>query len=319
MARTPNVADFGRYLASVEERDIDLLLMEEFHISDEFVTWFCDQIGIPGATPDGAWHSVSDTDGESDIVLRVLSGGRRIGVLIENKIAAPEQDRQAERYHLRGVNSREAGRFDEHVAVMCAPQRYLEGLAADSAYQHRVSYEAVAEWFSMREARRAAWRFSVLSEAIEQGRRRYKMVVNAVITAFHHDYWEHLQRKHRRLSMVAPGDKGGGSTWVVLKGQSFPKGVSLNHKLSSDVMDLTFAGGTVDQILGTKSNWPDDIAVVAAKGSASLRIRVPHVDMKIGVAAQIDAIDEALEAAHRLAPFATLLGHRLISPHPDSD
>ena len=48
---------FGRYLASVAERDIDLLLMEEFHISDDFVTWFCDQLGLNGVTPAGAWHT----------------------------------------------------------------------------------------------------------------------------------------------------------------------------------------------------------------------------------------------------------------------
>jgi hypothetical protein len=31
---------FGRCLASVAERDIDLLLMEEFYVSDDFVAWF---------------------------------------------------------------------------------------------------------------------------------------------------------------------------------------------------------------------------------------------------------------------------------------
>jgi hypothetical protein len=84
-----NENDFRRYLASVEERDIDLLLMEEFQISDGFVAWFCD--------------SISDTDGETDLLLRVIIGNRRIGVLIENQISAPEQDEQGERYHIRGI------------------------------------------------------------------------------------------------------------------------------------------------------------------------------------------------------------------------
>lgn len=67
-------ADFGRYLASVVERDVDLLLMEEFHVSDAFVGWFCDQVGLKGVKPAGAWHSLSDTDGQSDLLLRVLVG-----------------------------------------------------------------------------------------------------------------------------------------------------------------------------------------------------------------------------------------------------
>lgn len=299
--------DFGKYLANVGERDIDLLLMEEFHISDEFVAWFCNEIGLPDATPDGAWHSVSDTDGETDLVLRVRSGGRRFGVLIENKISAPEQDRQAERYHLRGIRSREAGRFDDYIAVMCAPARYLDGLAADTAYQYRVPYEAIADWFSRLEGRRAAWRLSIIHEAVEQGRRGYKMAVSRVNTVFHREYWEHLQRKHRQLHMAPPGDKGAGSTWLIMKGSNFPKGVSLNHKLLQDAIDLSFDGATVDQILSAKQDWPDDMLIVPAKGSASIRIKVPRIEMKNGVLSQLEAIDNALDAAHRLLPFAVLL------------
>jgi len=85
-------ADFCRYLASVTERDVDLLLMEEFHVSDDFVAWFCGELGLHCVSPAGAWHSLSDTDGESDLLLRVLKEGRRIGILIENKVTAPEQD-----------------------------------------------------------------------------------------------------------------------------------------------------------------------------------------------------------------------------------
>ena len=90
-----NDAEFGRYLASVAERDIDLLLMEEFSINDEFVAWFCARLGLPDAKPRGAWHSVSDADGETDLLLLVVVGGSRIGIMIENKISAPEQDKQA--------------------------------------------------------------------------------------------------------------------------------------------------------------------------------------------------------------------------------
>ena len=117
----PQSADFGRFLETITERDVDLLLMEEFHINDDFVVWFCGQIALDGVSFAGAWHSVSDTDGETDLLLRVIRSGKRVGVLIENKVSAPEQDLQAERYHLRGIRSREDGKLDEYVTVMCAP------------------------------------------------------------------------------------------------------------------------------------------------------------------------------------------------------
>jgi hypothetical protein len=127
-------ADFRHYLATVTERDIDLLLMEEFHVSEDFVAWFCGEVGLTGVSPAGAWHSLSDTDGESDRLLRVLKDGRRIRVLIENKVSAPEQDRQAECYHLRGIKCREQGKLDDYLTVMCAPQRYLDALDSKSVY-----------------------------------------------------------------------------------------------------------------------------------------------------------------------------------------
>ena len=69
-------ADFGSYLVAVEERDVDLLLMEEFHVSESFVNWFAQQAGLQQASFRGAWHSVSNTDG-TDLLLRVCSGDQR--------------------------------------------------------------------------------------------------------------------------------------------------------------------------------------------------------------------------------------------------
>jgi hypothetical protein len=294
--------DFGRYLATVAERDIDLLLMEEFHVSDDFVAWFSGEVGIRDASPAGAWHSLSDTDGESDLLLRVLKDGRRIGILIENKISAPEQDHQAERYHLRGIKSREQGKLDDYVTVMCAPIRYLDGMSATSVYQHRVSYEKIAAWFGMQTGRRAVWRHHIMLEAIDQGRRGYTMAVNETNTAFHLSYWEYLQKRHPLIHMARPKSRGNKSNWIILKGHDFPKGVSMHHKLDQQVFELGFPGRSIEEVLAAKSDWPDDIVPVQKRGTASLAIRVPAVDMTLGLAAQLPAIDEALAAAYRLMP-----------------
>jgi hypothetical protein len=302
--------DFGRYLASVAERDIDLLLMEEFHISGDFVAWFCGALGIFGVEPAGAWHSVSDMDGETDLLLRVVKDTRRIGILIENKVGAPEQDLQAERYHLRGIRSRESGKIDDYVTVMCAPQRYLDGLAANSAYEHRFPYERIAEWYGRQEGRRAAWRHRVMTEAIEQGRRGYQMATNAVTTAFHMSYWEHLRLRHPRIQMARPADRGSKSNWIIMKGLSFPRGVQIHHKFDQQVVELGFSGRTIDDILAAEPHLPENVAVVKKGKTASLSIQVPHVDMKLGVEAQLPAVEKALEAVYRLMPFATLLDDR---------
>lgn len=287
------------------ERDIDLVLMEEFHISDDFVAWFCGELGLNDISPAGAWHSVSDTDGQSDLLLRVLNKeGQRIGILIENKVAAPEQDRQAERYHLRGIRSQEQGKFDDYVTVMCAPSCYLG--TCKSAYQHRVSYEQIAAWFDRQEGPRAAWRHQIMLEAIDQGRRGYTMAVNASITGFHLAYWEYLRRRHPRIHMARPKNRGSKSNWIVLKGHDFPKGVTLHHKFDQRVMEIGFSKRRVEDILAVKWDRPDDIDVVQKGDTASLAIKIPAINMNLDLNAQLSAVEKALDAAYRLMPYASL-------------
>jgi len=197
--------DLGRPLATIEERDVDLFLLEEFQVCDEFVEWFCARIGLSEVEFREALHSVADADGETDLVVVVRSGSRRVAVLIENKIDAPEQHRQGERYHQRAYRYRETGKADDYVTVMCAPQRYLDHLPGTSAYQHFVPYEVIADWFAKRPGRRAAWRQYVMQQAVEKGRRGYSMVADPAATTFHKDYWEHLRQCHPQLIMERPG------------------------------------------------------------------------------------------------------------------
>jgi hypothetical protein len=299
-------ADFGRYLASVAERDVDLLLMEEFHISDEFVSWFCNELGLDGVSPAGAWHSVSDSDGETDLLLRVIKDGRRIGILIENKINAPQQDAQGERYHLRAIKSREAGKFDEYRVVICAPDRYLSALPPDCVYPHRCSYEQIASWFGAQEGRRASWRHQIMLEAIEQARRGYTMIVDADKTAFHFAYWEYLRRQHPRIHMERPKSRGSKSDWIILKEHDFPKGVNLHHKFDQQRMEIGFQRHRIEEIRAIKSEWPEDIIVVQKGKTASLAINVPFIDTSKDFVSQLPAVEQALAAAYRLMPYAGL-------------
>lgn len=307
MIEATDTNDIGRYLSSVAERDIDLLLMEEFHVSHDFVEWFAEQVGEGSALPDGAWHSLSDTDGETDLLLRVRCGHERVGILIENKVCAPEQDAQDERYHLRGIRSREAGKFDRFVTVMCAPARYLSGISETSAYEFRVAYDDIAEWFARKPDKRSQWRCAIMREAIEQGRRGYTMIVNETNSRFQLDYWTHLARNHPKLQMAKPGNKGSKSNWIIMKGPAFPKGVKLHHKLDQQTVELGFERTLVDDILARQSIWPDEIRVMQKGKTASLVMDAPSVEMSRPLADQLSHLEEALGLAHRLSSYAKLL------------
>ena len=87
---------------NLTERDIDMLLLEEFNTNANFSTCF-----LAAAFPHrqqspciGGWHSISDPElGESDLIVLYED---RFAILIENKISAPVQPRQADRYIERG-------------------------------------------------------------------------------------------------------------------------------------------------------------------------------------------------------------------------
>jgi hypothetical protein len=83
--------------------------------------------------------------------------------------------------------------------------------------------------------------------------------------------------------------------------------VNMHHKLDQRVLELGFSGRSIEEVLAVKSDWPEDIVPVQKRGTASLAIRVPPVDMTLGLAAQLPAIEEALAAAYKLMPYSPLL------------
>ncbi|MEO8218141.1 MAG: hypothetical protein ABI718_13765 [Acidobacteriota bacterium] len=95
-------------ISGICERDIDLLLLEEFRSNPEFATWFTSEaLDIKPGLCSGALKSVTDTWGESDLEVEFRdSSGRTTRLLIENKIAANFQPRQALRYAERATSYR---------------------------------------------------------------------------------------------------------------------------------------------------------------------------------------------------------------------
>jgi hypothetical protein len=291
----------------VQERDIDLLLLEELQSNAGFVDWFGQRVGLQNPAFDNAWYSVSSADGESDLLLRVHVGGQRVGVLIEDKIAAGEQPDQDERYHRRGKQGVKDGWFDRYLTCICAPQGYLDGLSPDSKYNYRIEYEAMADWFSHQRDARSKWRSRVIREAITQGRKGYVKQVNAAVSEFHMAYYERLQRTQPILQMARPTPKGSAGTWIILWAAGWPKTIHLNHKLWRGSVELSFERYTHDQIVALGVSWPKNVVPITTGKYGSLATRVPKIDVKKPFETQLVAVDEAFAAMQALVPFAQII------------
>ena len=107
------------------ERDIDLLIMEEFVADASFAKIFLDAVGVSESyTIDQAIHSKMDADlGESDIVFVLNIAGKRHALHIEDKIDAIAMPRQHDRYDLRAQKDIAAGQYDSYSVLIVAPDR----------------------------------------------------------------------------------------------------------------------------------------------------------------------------------------------------
>jgi hypothetical protein len=303
-------------LEAISERDIDLLLIEEFESEGGFLEWF---IGMTARWPAGdltacgAWHSVSNEHGESDVVVIADEpGGRRLALLIENKIDAPPQPEQAQRYERRGELGVEAGDWHQFKTCIVAPKRYLDAAANAGGYQTSVSYEDVADWMKGRlpDGRRFQFKRHLIESAIEQQRRGYSPKLDAIVTRFFNDYWELAESLFAELNLCNSGPRPSGSTWAEFRPPGLPKGRSIMHKAPEGYVDLQLAGYG-DRVAELSERNPlllgGGMAFVRATKSAALRIKVPPLDVREDFASQRDGAMIALKAALKLLTLSPLV------------
>jgi hypothetical protein len=255
-------------------------------------------------------RSVVSASGESDLVLTVLVGGRRVIVLIENKVDAAFQPRQAERYRERaeGLRARLGG-SSAVVTVLCCPEAYIADDAGSAGFDCCVRYEAILAWFEQA-ARpggplgvRGEHKCALLRGAIERGRGGYRMVPDEQVTAFWRSYWELAASVAPSLQMPKPAERPSGSTFIYFRPAALPAGVTLVHKVYDGKVDLQFAG-QASRLAELHTRWratlPASMQLEQAGNSAAVRIAVPPIDLAAPFAESEASVRRALGAAIEL-------------------
>ena len=164
-------------ISGVFERDIDLLLIEEFVASPAFLEWFLDRVGVklPVELLD-AKHSVMTPNGESDLELSLKhENSSNAKILIENKVDACFQETQPERYTARAALYRDSGNWNPVITVLVAPAAY-SGSSQTCGFDRRVSYEEILAWFQRDQpcSGRTLYKLKLLNQALERSRSGYQ-------------------------------------------------------------------------------------------------------------------------------------------------
>lgn len=298
------------FVASITERDIDLLLLEELSVSDAFREWLTARLfgSRVYSSAAGAWHSVvAGEQREADLLFIFLDqSGQRIAVLLENKIDAPPQPEQAEGYLVRGKRGEEEGYWDSYITCILAPQKYLNAASKSDGYQQKVSYEELLAYFASRRFLdvRFDYKARIVQEAIEQNRRGYQPVFSEEMTGFVQQYVAYANQFYPELHVQAAKPRPAGSTWITFSPKGLPLNAELCHQTTAGFVKVFFSGAA-EQFAALEQRFmpllSSDQAIALAGKSVSISQEVPRLEpLSQTFVEQQKKVDTALVALRQL-------------------
>lgn len=292
------------------ERDIDLLLAEEFSVHPAFATWVLSKTKFAGQDAEVVDVHVSraDVQGESDlIVVFARPAGGRFALLIEDKLDAPLQPDQAKRYRQRAEKEVSLGMCADFEIILAAPRHYIEGYPGLDGFDVKIAHEdigaAIAE---LDPSPRGRYRANFVGTASTKRINTWKPQRDEATDEF----WEAAYRiatqefpilEMKRVSISK------GNTWLDLRPHdmpTMPKRTYVRLKGDRGFVDLTFTNTTayvfhreVAALLGP------GMSIHQTAKAAAIRIEADGFAVTDELELALSRIRSAFSAAARLMEF----------------
>ena len=284
------------------ERDMDLLIMEEFICSPKFAKIFLDAAGILGDyIIEEAVHSLCDADlGESDIVFILNVGDKRHALHIEDKVNAIAMDEQCDRYHRRAQKDIAAGKYDAYSVLIVAPAKYLSVNQEAHKYEHQVQYEQLREYFVRQDDLHSQYKLALIDRAIYDQKVGYQYEANPGVVSFCAAMDAYQKEHYPSLPL------GTQAWWRGYK--TILPGATIVYKANKGFCDLQFSNCTRENLLQHVKNYLSNRMTVEKAGkSASVRITVTPVWFEDRFEAHQQDVNEALAAMTELYQLSRTL------------
>lgn len=293
-------------LDSVYERDMDFLFMRKLAQDKAFVRQFflsgkeLAEKGYAKAefSVETVAHSVMTENGESDIEAILSIEGKKVALLIEDKIDAVAQPEQAIRYGLRGQKAVERGDYDEFYVFIVAPKAYLERNAEAAKYAYRISYEDILN--SMEDEYEKAVIGYALSDA-----NVVRLPRSAVVTEFWDKLYDYLDdnypgvfQVHGHRGLERSGQAG---QWISISCAK-PYGIQIKSDRGYVDLEIGGYGEKFAQFSNDNKALIDEkqLYIRAATKSLAIREYIPTIDFTQPFDSQIPVLKTAFDAAKRL-------------------
>lgn len=283
--------------SDVSERDMDMLFLEEFACSKNFLQIFLSKIEISDVEVVEIEHSKTDVEfGESDITIIIRHEGKQIALLIEDKIDAIAMPNQYERYVCRGERGIQNGDYAEFYVFIIAPQKYLSENSEAKKYPYQITYEECLEYFECVGDKRASFKIQQIKSAIHKQKSGYQVIESEAATAFWKRYTAYQKEHYPQLCITnSDGQKSARMKWVYYSISL--NGVHLIHKTDKGFVDLEFAGigEAVNLLQEQLTILLGDLQLYSAGvfrtgKSAVLRIQVPELTFKTDFAVEQESL-----------------------------
>ena len=284
---------------SIQERDTDLLILEELIVNQAFCAWFTDKLSLPGFTSKNqALKSISDFGmGETDLLFSYQSDQKNIFVLIENKLDADFQENQYERYLERANKYIAVGKCDLAFVLLLAPHKYLED---QSQFETTISYEAIKTFFEEENTQRSRFKTYLLEIAIEKQRRSYRPINSPVVQQFWLAYYHTLHQNHPNLKMKKPGVVPWGSDWIRIYSPELP-GIELVHKLSKGFIDAVLKNEVdLEKLRAITPQW---LKLINLGSLWALRVVCSQLDRLKPFRDQVKSVNSGIQKAEEICQW----------------
>ena len=277
------------------ERDIDLLIMEEFISDPEFARMLLSAANILGDyTILTAIHSKTDADlGESDIVFILNIDGNRHALHIEDKIDAGAMPNQHDRYDLRAQKDISAGEYDTHSVLLIAPEKYIAANKEAQKYVNKLAYEQMRQHFSQKSDFRAKYKLALIDRAIIAQKNGYQYEANPAMVCFCNEMIAHQKKYYPSLPL------GTVAWWPEYP--TLLKDTKVVLKADRGFCDLQFGHTLAEDLYPrVKDHLTDRMHVVPAGKSASVRIMVTPLPFDAHFSDYQSAVNETFAALTEL-------------------
>jgi hypothetical protein len=124
------------------------------------------------------------------------------------------------------------------------------------------------------------------------------------IGRFKRSYREYVLSKHSDLDLTI---QEGSDKEYYFKGRDFPPHLRLKHSFTSSTVTLVCEGPWKSVASAVLTDIPNSLWIEPHESTLHLSTKISPIDLQKPVEDQTDIIDEAMEAAHRLFPYAILI------------